>query len=254
MKKRKIVIGNWKMNPESLKEAKNLHDGIKRKLLKVKKTTAVICPPVIFLSLLNAKTASKKLLYGIQNVGKEKSGAHTGEISVSMAKGAGATYALVGHSERRAAGETDEDVNKKVLLLLSQKIHPVLCVGEQAVDEHAEHLTFIKNQLVKGLSGVSSSDIGQVLIAYEPVYAIGAKNPVTSHEIHQRNIFIKKVLSDLYDKNKAFDIPVLYGGSVNFENAKELVKGGHVDGLLVGRDSLNADNFTQILKEIDTLA
>lgn len=254
MKKRKIVIGNWKMNPESLRDAKALHDGIRRKLVSVKKTTAVICPPAIYISLLKGKSASKKLFYGIQNVAKEKSGAHTGEISALMAKGVGATYAIVGHSERRMMGETNEDVAKKVALLLEQKIRPVVCVGEQAVDEHAGHLAYIKEQLVKGLAGVSAADIMQIVIAYEPVYAIGAKNPVTSHEIHQRNVFIKKILADMYDKTKAFEIPILYGGSVNYENAKELVRGGHVDGLLVGRDSLNADNFAVILKEIDSLA
>ncbi len=187
------------------------------------------------------------------NVGKEKNGAFTGDISVSMIKSLGATYAIVGHSERRAAGETDEDINKKVLLLLSQKIKPVLCVGETVVDEHAEHLLFVRRQLMKGLAGVTATDINQVIIAYEPVYAIGAKYPVTS-QIHQRNIFIKKVLADIYGKAKAFEVSILYGGSVNSENARELVHGGEVDGLLVGRDSLKAENFIHILKELDTLA
>ncbi len=205
-------------------------------------------------TLLLRKLFLLLLFYGIQNIAKEKAGAYTGEISAVMAKGIGASYALVGHSERRMMGETNEDVAKKVALLLERNIRPVVCVGEKAVDEHAGHLAFIKEQLVKGLAGVSSSDITDIIIAYEPVYAIGAKNPVTSHEIHQRNVFIKKVLADIYDKTKAFEIPILYGGSVNFENAKELVKGGHVDGLLVGRDSLNADNFIQILKEIDSLS
>jgi triosephosphate isomerase len=254
MKKKKIVIGNWKMNPDTLKEAKILNEGIRRKLASVKKTVAVVCPPAIFLQGVMSKTSSKKFFYGLQNVSKEKSGSLTGEISVGMAKDMGAAYAIVGHSERRAMGETDEDTCKKVELLLKEKIKPILCVGEPKIDEHAGHLVFIKNQLVKGLNGVSQADIGQVLIAYEPISAIGAKQPITSHEIHQRNIFIKKVLADLYGKAKAFEIPILYGGSVNAENARELVEGGDVDGLLVGRDSLKAENFIKILKEMDALS
>jgi len=254
MKKKKIVIGNWKMNPGTLKEAKTLNDGIRKKIVSIKKTTIVLCPPSIFFSTLKGKSSSKKLFYGAQNVGKEKEGAHTGEISVSMLKDAGGTYALVGHSERRASGETDEDISKKVALLVTEKMKPVLCVGEKEVDDHAGHLSFIKNQLVKGLSLVSPAQITEVIIAYEPVFAIGAKDPITPHVIHQRNIFIKKVLAELYGKNKAFEVPVLYGGSVTFENAKSLVEGGEVDGLLVGRDSLKTNNFIELVKQIDTLS
>jgi triosephosphate isomerase len=254
MKKKHIVIGNWKMNPEVLKEAKALHDSIKKKLVDVKKTMVIIVPPSIFLSSLRGKIPAKKLHYGVQSVGSERGGAHTGEISAPMAKNMGAGFVLVGHSESRARGETDEQIAKKLPLILQQKMRPVLCVGEKSVDDQAAYLSFVKNQLTVGLSGVSAADIGQVIIAYEPVYAIGAAEPVTSHTVHQRNIFIKKVLSDLYGKTKAFEVPVLYGGSANADNASELVKGGEVDGLLVGRDSLKADNFISIAKKMDALS
>jgi len=254
MKKRKIVIGNWKMNPDTLKEAEALNEGIKKKLSSVKKAIAIICPPAIFFSKLKSKTSSKKFFYGLQNVGKDISGAYTGENSVLMAKNLGAAYVIVGHSERRAMGETDDEVSKKVNLLLKEKIHPVLCVGEPKVDEQAGHLSYVKTQLVKGLEGVSAADITRVIIAYEPLAAIGAKQPVTSYEIHQRNIFIKKVLADLYGKAKAFDVTILYGGSVNAANARELVSGGEVDGLLVGRSSLDAAEFIGILKAMDALS
>lgn len=242
------------MNPATLKEAKALNEGIKKKLASIKKTTVVLCPPSIFLATLKGKSSSKKLFYGAQNISSEKGGAYTGETSVSMLKDSGGTFALVGHSERRAMGETDEDISKKVALLLGEKLSPVLCVGEKAIDDHAGYLSFIKQQLVKGLSLVTSAQINQVVIAYEPVFAIGAKEPITPHIIHQRNIFIKKVLAELYGKTKAFEIPVLYGGSVTFENAKILVEGGEVDGLLVGRDSLKAHNFIELLKQMDKLS
>ena len=217
------------MNPATLKEAKALNDGIRKKIVSIKKTTIVLCPPTIFLSTLKGKSSSKKLFYGAQNISKEKGGAYTGETAVSMLKDSGGTYALVGHSERRAMGETDEDILKKMALLIAENIRPVLCVGEKETDDHAGHLFFIKQQLVKGLS----------------------LTPPTSH---QRNIFIKKVLTELYGKNKAFEIPILYGGSVTFENAKMLVEGGEVDGLLVGRDSLKTNNFIDIVKQIDKIS
>jgi len=254
MKKKKIVIGNWKMNPDTLKEAIAINDGIKRKIGGIKKAVAVICPPTLFFSNLKTKTSSKKFFYGLQNVAKDASGSYTGEISAAMARNVGASYSIVGHSERRALGETDEEINKKIHVLLKEKICPVLCVGESKVDENGGHLVFIKSQLVKCLAGVSATDITQVIIAYEPLSAIGAKYPVTSHEIHQRNIFIKKVLADTYGKNKAFDVTILYGGAVNAENARELVDGGEVDGLLVGRASLNPEDFMRILKAMDTLS
>lgn len=253
-KKKKIIIGNWKMNPTNLKEAKDLYDGIKKRNLVIKKSLVVICPPALFIPVLSGKSTSKKISFGVQNIHKEKNGAFTGEISASMAKSTGSTFAIVGHSERRAQGETNDDTSKKVFTLLEQKMRPILCIGELAVDDHAGHLAFLKEQLIVGLSKVSSTMISQVILAYEPVYAIGAKEPVTSHEIHQRNIFIKKVLTDLYGKAKAFEVSILYGGSVNFENASELVTGGDVDGLLVGRDSLKAENFIEIIKKMEQLS
>ncbi len=242
------------MSPDTLKEAQTLNDSIKKKIASLKKTVAVICPPSLFFSAIKGRSSSKKFFYGLQNTAKERGGAYTGEISASMGKSLGAAFAIVGHSERRAMGETDEDVAKKIQALLAEKIRPVLCVGEPSIDENANYLAFIKNQLVKGLAGVAAATITEVVIAYEPLSAVGGKHPVTSHEIHQRNIFIKKVLADLYGKAKAFDVTILYGGSVNPDNARELVEGGEVDGLLVGRASLNADDFFRIAKAMDSLS
>jgi triosephosphate isomerase len=254
MKKRKMVIGNWKMNPETLKEASALNDGIKKKLGSIKKAVAVMCPPALYFSQLKTKTASKKFFYGLQNIAKDRSGAFTGEISASMARNAGVSYVIVGHSERRALGETDDEISKKIEAALAEGIHPILCVGEPKMEDSAGYVSFIKNQLVKCLAGVPASSITDVIIAYEPLSAIGAKHPVTSYEIHQRNIFIKKVLADMYGKTKAFDVTILYGGSANAENAKELVDGGEVDGLLVGRASLDPDEFVGILRAMDSIS
>lgn len=242
------------MNPASLKESRFLVEGVRKKVSVLKKVVAVVCPPSIYFNLVKGTSVSKKLFYGLQNVAKDEKGSFTGEISIEMAKDMGATYIIIGHSERRALGETDDDISKKVALCLKYQIKPILCVGESKIDEHAGHLAFIKNQLTRGLCSVSTADISKVLIAYEPLSAIGAKNPITTHEIHQRNIFIKKVLADMYGKAKAFEVSILYGGSVNSSNAKELVEGGEVDGLLVGRDSLVAENFVNILKSLDKIS
>lgn len=253
MKKRKIVIGNWKMNPETLKAAKILHDNIKKRLVKVKKTVPVVCPPSLFVSALRGKTPSRKMAYGVQDVSSEKSGAHTGELSAAMLKSVGVSYCIVGHSERRAMGETDALVSKKAALLLEEGVIPVICIGELSVDVRGDYLIYIKNQLTKSLAGVSAANIGKVIIAYEPVFAVGGSEPVTSHTIHQRNIFIRKVLADLYGKNKAFEVSILYGGSANALNAEELVRGGDVDGLLVGRASLASEDFVGILRALDNI-
>jgi len=250
---KKIIMGNWKMNPESLEEAKKLGDEIRKKIVKTKRTTVVLCPPAVFFNSLKPKIATKNIKYGFQNVHPESSGSFTGEVSARMAKNMKAEYVIVGHSERRLMGETNEIVGKKVSSVIKNGMTAVLCVGEKEIDENAHHLIFVRDQIVKGLSGLKNEDLTKLVIAYEPVFAIGASKPISGHEIHQRNIFIKKILTGLYGKEKAFSVPILYGGSVNSENAKKIVVEGSVDGLLVGRDSLKALNFAEIVKSIDSL-
>lgn len=250
---KKLIVGNWKMNPETSAGAKKLASDLRRKLSVVKKSLTVLCPPAIFLNEVVGRGSSTKIKFGLQNLHYEKSGAYTGEISPSMAKSLKIEYCIVGHSERRAIGETNEIICKKVSGLLRAGITPILCVGEKEVDEHANHLNFIRDQLIRNLAGVSMQEIEKIVIAYEPVYAIGASKAISSHEIHQRNIFIKKVLTEKFGKQKAFEVPILYGGSVNIDNAKEIVRDGAVDGLLVGRDSINADNFAEIIKRVESI-
>jgi triosephosphate isomerase (TIM) len=250
---KKLIIGNWKMNPETASEAKKLATEIKRKLQNVKKNIAVFCPPAIFLSDVIGTGATSKIKFGIQNVHYEKSGAYTGELSPSMAKSLKVEYAIVGHSERRACGETNEIICRKMSALVRVGIIPILCVGELEIDEHANHLNFIRDQLLRNLGNISMQEIEKIVIAYEPVFAVGGAKPISSHEIHQRNIFIKKVLTEKYGKQKAFEVPILYGGAVNVDNAKEIVRDGAVDGLLIGRQSLNANDFSEIIKRVEAI-
>jgi triosephosphate isomerase len=251
--RRKILIGNWKMNPQALRDARKIIEDVRKRVALVKSTKIIVCPPSIFLCDIKGTTTSKKIEYGVQNIYQDRSGAFTGEISASMSKSMGAEYAIVGHSERRARGETNDDVAKKVQEILREGMTAVVCVGEKEKDEHANHLEFVRDQVVSALRQVPKEKLWQIIIAYEPVYAIGASQPVSSHEVYERNIFIKKVLCEMYGKDKAFEVPVLYGGSVNDQNAAELVSGGGVDGLLVGRQSIAPESFAAIAKLLDKM-
>ncbi len=245
-KSKKLIVGNWKMNPKTLAKAQTTFLLISKKVTKIAspKVQVVICPPSIFIP----KIISKKVLLGAQNVFQEAEGAYTGEISASMLDDAGVSFVIVGHSERRARGETNEIVAQKVKAALSFGITPILCIGEATRDDSGEYHAFLKKQLTESLSLIPKTWIPKVVIAYEPVWAIG-KNAIreaTPEESEEMAIFIKKILSDLSgDAHKKTRI--LYGGSATVNNAEAFLSKGGVDGLLVGRDSLNPENFTEII-------
>lgn len=239
------------MNPTTLDEAKRLFKSIKSTSEKLKSVSVVLCPPFVYLpALLNTRTESS-ILIGAQDVYFEDQGAFTGEVSATMLKDLGATYVIVGHSEKRMEGDTDEKVSKKLLSLLEAGLKPILCIGEKERDESGSHLEFLKNQIKGSLEKVPKKFIGKLIIAYEPIWAIGAKEAMQSESIYEMTIFIKKVLSDLYGQEDAILTPILYGGSVNFRNALEIFEKGQIDGLLVGRESVNAPGFNELLKTID---
>ena len=164
---------------------------------------------------------------------------------------AGARFAIVGHSERRRLGETDENVSKKVLAALKERITPILCVGEGERDSHGLYLHTLKEQIRNSLSGVSKNSIKKIIIAYEPVWTIGkeAKDAMNADILHQTVILIRKILVDRFGPTGR-GVKIIYGGSVAPENAREIVRGGEVDGLLVGHQSLKPESFKKILKEV----
>jgi triosephosphate isomerase len=242
----RIVIANWKLNPATLSEAKRLYT----RILKIKKpsaVTVVVCPPYPYLSELRA--LGKKIALGAQNVFWEENGAHTGEVSGSMLTSAGARFVIVGHSERRAAGETDEMVNKKLTAAFSHHLTPILCIGEKVRDTQGTHLSFLRLQLTAGLAGISKQQVKALVIAYEPVWAIGktAAQAMQPHDMHEMVLYIRKILSGMYGTHTARAIPVLYGGSVEPQNAPALISHGESDGFLVGHASLNAHDFESII-------
>ncbi len=255
MKPKKIVIANWKMNPVTAGEAKALFTQIKKKASLLKRTHVVIAPPSLYINLSTQNTKkTKNFFVGAQNVHTQTSGAYTGEISASMLKDSGVSYVIVGHSERRAMGETDELVSKKVQTVLSNKMIPVLCVGEREHDQNGLYLSTLSNQIKNSLAGILKLDVAHVVIAYEPVWAIGktAGEAMDSHKLHETTLFIKKVLGELYGRPLSDTVKIIYGGSVEAGNASELMQNGNVSGFLVGHASLSAQTFTEILKSVDT--
>lgn len=247
----KIVIANWKMNPQSQKEAEVLFKTISLNYQKSNQNKVVVCPsfPHLFIS---QKNKNKNIILGAQDVATAEKGPNTGEVSPKMLKDMGVNYVIVGHSERRSMGENDETINKKILNLLKFKMTPILCVGEKKRDHEGFYLSYVREQIKYCLSGVSSQNMKNIVIAYEPIWAVGssAEREATVSEFTEMKIFIKKTLSDLYNSKIAHSIKIIYGGSVNPLNAKFFTEDGGADGLLIGRDSLNYKKFGAILKNI----
>lgn len=224
---KKLIIANWKLNPASLKDAQKLATSISIKA----KNTVVLCPPTIYLSQIQYPRL------GAQDCFWHEKGAFTGQTSPLQLKDLKIKYCIIGHSEKRATGESDEMVNAKVKTLLHHKITPILCVGFGTTVEQddLEVVDVLKAQLEIDLSGVDSK---KIIVAYEPVWAIGTGHNATPEHAEKMSIFIK---------NK-YQIPrVLYGGSVNLHNAKSFLKETNVGGLLVGGASLNAEHFNEII-------
>ncbi|MEI8174443.1 MAG: triose-phosphate isomerase [bacterium] len=252
---KKIIIGNWKMNPASLKEADKLFTGVLKNVSDIKKTEIIICPPFIYLSLLKAKN-SKKIFLGSQDAFWDNVGAYTGEVSAEMLCNIGAKYVILGHSERRALGESNNDINKKIKASLEAGLGPVLCVGETFRDENHSYFNLVKTQLEECLLGISKNSISKVIIAYEPIWAISTtvnRKDANSLDCQEMAIFIRKILSDKFGSD-ASNVKIIYGGSVNEKDASGFLKDGGVDGLLVGRASLDAKKFVEIINIAESLA
>lgn len=244
---KKLIIGNWKTNPDSGEEAKSIARAIKRGAGKAK-SDIVICPPFIYLGAVKNILGKGKIMIGAQDVSGEINGAHTGEVSADMIRDAGARFAVIGHSERRAMGETDETINKKVKSALKSRLIAVLCVGERERDSHGYYLAAVKKQIEHAFAGIPGTLLPNIVVAYEPVWAVGNKNfhTATPHDAVEMALFIKKTLADKYGAKRASSLRVLYGGSVNSKNAGEFLAENGIAGLLVGRESLSPKQFLAI--------
>jgi triosephosphate isomerase len=229
---------------------------VKKTATRLKKTQVVICPPFIYLNNLRKIVGkSANLSLGAQNAFWEIEGAFTGEVSPEMIKNYGGSYVILGHSERRALGETDEMVAKKAIACLKTGLKIILCVGEKVRDEQGDYLVFLREEIRNSLNKVQKKFLKNIIIAYEPIWAIGKKDTeaMLPADIHETSIYIKKILFEIYGQESALAVPVLYGGSVGGKNAGDIIKNGEVDGLLVGHQSLKPESFNEILKSVENL-
>jgi triosephosphate isomerase len=249
-----LIVGNWKMNKLYV-EGIVLANTIISKFEKVElKAKIVLCPPFIHLqTIYNMLKDCPNLSLGAQNCHEKDSGAYTGEISASMLKSVGAEYVIIGHSERRSIfHETESIISKKVEAVLSAGLTPIFCCGEYLEHrENGEYLKFVNSQIHDSLFHLSNEDFQKIIIAYEPVWAIGTgktASPEQAQEMHQN---IRKFIENQYGSDVSERISILYGGSVNASNAANLFLQNDIDGALVGSASLNADDFIEIINSSD---
>jgi triosephosphate isomerase len=256
MKKHNLVVANWKMNPESLEKAKEIFNFVRKFAKELKNTDVLVCPPFPFLYPLSKLGTPKNVFLGAQNVSTELKGAFTGEVSAGMLKDLGVKFVIVGHSERRSplagGGESGEVIRKKLQVVFENGLTPVLCIGEKERDKDGNYLNFIKNQIKEALTGLPKKYLVGIIIAYEPVWAIGKsyKEAMTPTDIHETVLLIKKILSELFGKDIAGGCKILYGAAVEAENALAVLEQGNVSGFLVGHASLKPE-FADILKSAD---
>lgn len=248
--RKKIVAGNWKMN-KTLQEGVELAKEVNSKVKAANATnvTVVIGTPFIHLSEVSKIVDPALVQVSSQNCATEVSGAYTGEVSAAMVASTGAKYVILGHSERRSYyGETDAILVKKVERALENKLEVIFCVGEVLAERESDkHFDVVKSQLENGLFNLSADQFSHIVIAYEPVWAIGTGKTATSAQAQEMHAFIRSVLAGKYGQAVADNTSILYGGSCNAKNADELFTNPDVDGGLIGGASLKADDFLAII-------
>ena len=247
--RRKIIAGNWKMNND-LNATQNLISNLAKSLNRNENCDIIICPPFTSLSEANSQIKNTAIKLGAQNMYFENEGAYTGEISAQMLKSAGCEFVILGHSERRAIfNESDSLINKKIKKAISSGLKPIFCVGE-SLEQREKGVTkdIIKTQVTEGLKDISAEEIKTLIIAYEPVWAIGTGKNATPEQAQEVHKFIRSLIKEKYSDEDAENMIIQYGGSVKPDNAKDLLSQKDIDGALVGGASLKADSFLGIIR------
>lgn len=249
--RKNIVAGNWKMN-KNLQEGLAFVDALQVALADKDKINCdvILGTPFIHLASVSGKINNKSISVAAQNCANKASGAYTGEVSAAMVASTGAQYVILGHSERRAYyGETDATLKEKVLLALENGLKPIFCIGEVLEErESNKQEEVVKSQIENALFDLSAEDFGKLVLAYEPVWAIGTGKTASPQQAQEMHAFIRKVITDKYGKEVAENTSILYGGSANASNAKELFSNPDVDGGLIGGASLEVDKFMPIIE------
>ncbi len=247
--RRFIIAGNWKMY-KTITEAIELANGLKRELMDCTSLDIVLCPNYIALEEVQEVVYGTSIKVGAQNVFWQKEGAFTGEVSAAMIKDAGCDYVIIGHSERRQYfAETNETVNKKIAHVLEHGLIPIVCVGENLKERESDKTFQVVEDHVKGaLKGFTKEQLKDLIIAYEPVWAIGTGKTATPEQAQEVHKFIREIMTKLFDEEFSGNIRIQYGGSVKPENVKDLMSRADIDGALVGGASLKVDSFVEIIK------
>ncbi len=249
-KERKLIIaGNWKMN-KTVAEALDLVQDLKRELSTVKEVDMVVCPPFTALADVSKAILDSNIRLGAQNMNENNYGAFTGEIAAGMLKEFSVRYVILGHSERRQhQRESDELINKKVLAAHGASLKPILCVGEALSDREGNRTEKVLESQLRGcVAGLSREQMGETIIAYEPVWAIGTGRNATAEQAQGAHQFIRRLIGKLFDDSTARRVRIQYGGSVKSGNVRELMSQPDVDGALVGGASLEGRTFADIVK------
>ncbi|RZI52313.1 triose-phosphate isomerase [Aeribacillus pallidus] len=244
-----IIAGNWKMH-KTLEEAKSFVKEVKSLVPPQDKVDSVVCAPALFLGQLVELAEGSELKIGAQNMHFEEIGAYTGEISPVALADIGVDYVIIGHSERREMfAETDETVNKKVLAAFKHELTPIVCVGESLAEREAGKTNeIVGDQVKKALAGVDASAVKNIVIAYEPIWAIGTGKSSSPEDANEVCAHIRGVIAEIYSDDVANEVRIQYGGSVKPENIKDFLNQPEIDGALVGGASLEPRSFLQLLE------
>ena len=246
--RKKVIAGNWKMNND-LNESQDLVSKIINGLGNDTKCDVIVCPPFTSLNEVSSLVKNTPVKLGAQNLYFEESGAFTGEISATMLKSVGCKYVIIGHSERRTIfGELDDVINKKIQRALKQNLKPIFCVGELLEQrEDGTTMEVVKNQILNGLKDITPAQLSEIIIAYEPVWAIGTGKTATPEQAQEVHAAIRELIVENFSEDVADNLVIQYGGSVKPDNAGELLSKKDIDGALVGGACLKADSFLGII-------
>lgn len=243
-----IIAGNWKMNKTPEEAVELVRELVP--LVADAEAEVVVCPPFVCLDAVRKEAAGSNIKLGAQNVHFEKSGAYTGEVSADMLLAMGVEYVIIGHSERRQYfGETDCTVNKRAKAALAAGLKPIICVGE-SLEEREKGVTneLVGMQTKLALQGIPAEEMDKVVIAYEPIWAIGTGKTATAAEANETIGAIRKAIAQVYGEEVASKVRIQYGGSMNPKNASELMAQSEIDGGLIGGASLKAEDFSKVVK------
>ncbi|MCK8828038.1 triose-phosphate isomerase [Natroniella acetigena] len=247
--RRPFIAGNWKMN-KTVDQAVEMVTELKELVVGVEDVDIAICAPAVDLYPMNEVVADTNIALGAENMYWKESGAYTGELSPAMIKSVGCEYVIIGHSERREIfGEGDELLNLKLKTAFAEDLKPILCIGEKLAErEVGAHFDKVEFQLEAGLSGIEAADVKNMVLAYEPLWAIGTGETATPEQAEEIISFIREKIAMMYDQATAEAVRIQYGGSVKPHNVKEIMAQPNIDGALVGGASLEAESFSKIVK------